>query len=505
MTVDIQDPEQEIMRFEVLKAAVNDGATAAAAAAAAAAARLGRLAFPGRAPINTPNFLGVTSRGTLPHVTPDNVSQHLNIGGVYMSLEDFIEKPQQNIKRIPPIYAQPVSPKLPTPLYSFTGMPSSVPIILSARRLPAVPSPLGNTNKSVSIFTNTGFQTLTTDDYRAAVSTLKPDIAIPLADLTSNTSGPPTSKRALRMAERTDEWIVDWFSSSSPPPSTATFAPVLPIPYPIQWEYLARLAEDYVPTNQLSGLAFHDNPDLLPDIAEHCPSLLPLPRLSLIPSISTTPHQVLRQVALGIDLFTLPFINTVSDAGIALNFAFPAPSPPPSGLQPLGTDLSLPSFATSLTPLATSLRNCQCYACKSHHAAYVHHLLAAREMLGWTLLQIHNHAVMTSFFAGIRFVLETGGEELFEKERNRFLATYEPDFPAGMGERPRQRGYQYKSVGGGEPKKNKPAWGKLGPDTPPAGEGQTGEEGPETPVVPEGQTDTVEELEKKGFAEEVAS
>ncbi|KAK4228278.1 putative queuine tRNA-ribosyltransferase [Podospora fimiseda] len=472
--VDIEEPgSSTAMRFEVLKTALKD---------AAAAARPGRLSFPTRRPIETPNFMGVTSRGCLPHLTPDNVTKYIQASGAYMSLEDFIEKPQQHSSRVPPIYSTPTSSKHPTPLHSFTGMPSFITTILGARRIPAVPSPMGNTNKSISVFTNTGFQPLTTSDYLSAVNTLKPDITIPLSDLT-NSNITPNSKRALRMAERTEDWIVDWFNSSSSS-STATFAPVLPISYPMQWEYLTRLSEDYVDNSQLSGLAIYD-PSLLPDLPS---PLLSLPRLSLSPP--TTPHQILSHISLGIDLFTLPFINTISDAGIALNFTFPAPLPSsPSRLLPLGTDISNPSFSKSVTPLS---ENCKCYSCTTHSKAYVQHLLAAREMLGWTLLQIHNHHVLSEFFSGVRHLLQNGPDEDFEKARNDFLRAYEPDFPAGHAEKPRARGYQYKSVGGGEPKKNKPAWGKLGPDA----DGNV--EGVETPVVPEGK-----EVEEKGFAEEV--
>jgi queuine tRNA-ribosyltransferase len=78
MTVDTQNPEPEAMRFEVLKTALKDGA----------AARLGRLAFEGRLPIDTPNYIGVTSRGAVPHLTPDNVSKHLQTTGAYTALED---------------------------------------------------------------------------------------------------------------------------------------------------------------------------------------------------------------------------------------------------------------------------------------------------------------------------------------------------------------------------------------------------------------------------------
>ncbi|KAK3903089.1 tRNA-guanine(15) transglycosylase-like protein [Staphylotrichum tortipilum] len=469
MTPDSQNQEPAVMRFDLLQPAWKH----------VAAPRLGSLAAPGRALIPTPNFIALTSRGTVPHVTPDNVRKHLETKGAYVALEDFIERPLQNQKRSPPIFQTPLTtPPPPTSstsptttthpsrLHAFAALPQPVITILAPRRVNAVPSPAGNTNAAVSIFTSTGFQPLTPKDYLAAVRALQPDIAIAPADLTHAATTPP-SKRALRMAERTDEWAVDWFADLAdhpPAPGTtpvATFAPVLPIPYPIQWEYLSRLAEDYAGTPQLAGLAIHDA-SLLPDLAAHCMPLLPLPRLSL--SAPPTPHHVLRELALGIDLFTLPFLNSVSDAGIALSFSIPPPPlPSGGGLLPLGIDMSSPVHATSVTPLSQS---CTCYACASHHRAFVHHLLVAREMLGWTLLQIHNHAVAASFFAGVREALKQGGEK-FEEVRAQFGRVYEPEFPKGLGERPRARGYQFKSVGGGEGKKNKATWQKF------EGEGET--------------------------------
>ena len=54
----------------------------------ALAPRLGRLSLPGRAPISTPAFLSNTSRGVIPHITQDNFRKHVDIGGVYVALED---------------------------------------------------------------------------------------------------------------------------------------------------------------------------------------------------------------------------------------------------------------------------------------------------------------------------------------------------------------------------------------------------------------------------------
>jgi len=66
------------MRFDLLQPALKH----------AAAPRLGSLAAPGRALISTPNFIALTSRGTVPHITPDNVRKHLQTTGAYVALED---------------------------------------------------------------------------------------------------------------------------------------------------------------------------------------------------------------------------------------------------------------------------------------------------------------------------------------------------------------------------------------------------------------------------------
>lgn len=74
--IDSDMPARKV--FELLGAVVADGC----------AARLGRLSIPGRKTIETPNYTAVTSRGAIPHLTPDNVTRHTNLGAAYMALED---------------------------------------------------------------------------------------------------------------------------------------------------------------------------------------------------------------------------------------------------------------------------------------------------------------------------------------------------------------------------------------------------------------------------------
>jgi queuine tRNA-ribosyltransferase len=192
------------------------------------------------------------------------------------------------------------------------------------------------------------------------------------------------------------------------------------------------------------------------------------------------------------DIFTIPFIGHATDAGIALTFRFPRPLPDDavasndtgSSVVPLGIDMWIPTHATSLLPLSNS---CTCYTCTSHHRAYIQHLLSAKEMLGWVLLQIHNHHILSEFFSSIRASIKMG---TFEADAEEFGRNYESELPEKSGKGPRVRGYHFKSEGPGEAKKNKAPWGNLGSDDQSAGRG----------LVPD---ENSTELQEKGFAEKV--
>jgi queuine tRNA-ribosyltransferase subunit QTRTD1 len=50
--------------------------------------RLGTLAIRNRTPISTPNHVGITSRGVVPHLSQDNVAKHTKLKSLYFGLED---------------------------------------------------------------------------------------------------------------------------------------------------------------------------------------------------------------------------------------------------------------------------------------------------------------------------------------------------------------------------------------------------------------------------------
>lgn len=338
----------------------------------------------------------------------------------------------------------------------------------------------------MSLWTSTGFLSLPLPAYSAAAESLQPDIVVGPADL-PYLKTTPHSKKLIRMVERTEEWVDGFIQQQDIEGTTgrrapSVFAPVLPVELPIQWSYLQHLSEDIV--ESLSGLAMYDT-NILPELTKY-PALTALPRLSLHPP--RTPRELLRQISLGMDLCTVPFINSVSDSGVAMSFTFPAPQS--QDLLPLGTNMWDVEHQASVSPLA---EGCDCYACTSHHRAFLQHLLNAKEMLGWNLLQVHNHRVMDRFFSGIRETLASGAEA-FEQACDDFNRVYEAELPVGTGQRPRARGHHFKS-GAGQEKANPLSWSTLGGD---GGAAQPPyDSGAETPVVP---NESSEALADKGFA-----
>lgn len=73
-----QDSDAKIAAFTVQKVALS----------ASNGLRLGTLSLPGTRPIQTPNFLAITSRGVVPHISPDILRKKTSVNGVYVALED---------------------------------------------------------------------------------------------------------------------------------------------------------------------------------------------------------------------------------------------------------------------------------------------------------------------------------------------------------------------------------------------------------------------------------
>ncbi|KAL8659847.1 MAG: hypothetical protein Q9226_000212 [Calogaya cf. arnoldii] len=410
--------------------------------------RLGLLSLPGRQPINTPHYFAVSSRGCVPHLTQDMMKDNTGIKGIYAALEDSLQE--------------------------------DALLVLGPRRHPPVPARAANTNAGISIQTGLGFSTLESDDYAEAAQKLRPDIVLGMADY--EYSKRPGVKRVEKMGDRTLAWFEEMVASlgdeSNELPEVALFAPVLPIEAGQQSDYLNRLQEDLA--DRVSGWVLYDvaSIDSIPPTMRH------LPRFAL--TDIRGPHEILNQISLGLDAFVLSFIGQATDAGIALTFDFPGPGLSKSRNHlALGIDMWSTTHVSDVSPL---LDGCTCYACKNHHRAFIRHLLDAKEMLAWVLLQIHNHHVVDSFFANVGQSISHG---TFERDCDSFAKAFQRDLPVTTGRGPRLRGYQVKS-GPAEPRRNPPAFRSL----------EDAQERLAEAPLPSSDADG-EDLERRGFAEKL--
>ncbi|WEW56113.1 tRNA-guanine family transglycosylase [Emydomyces testavorans] len=410
--------------------------------------RVGRLCLKARKPIQTPHYIPITSRGAFPHVSHDMMRDHMSVQSLYTGLEDY-----------------------------------DLLLILGPRRVPPVACTTPNTSNSITILTSVGFRQLEAEEYVEAIRKLQPDFAIGLADLVL--TQPPGVKRRERMVDRTHMWTRGTINQlyTAPDPSEVPLrslflAPLLPLEKELQSLYVQELEDEM--RDFVSGFALFDGSTVsaVPDSMSH------LFRVSL--TYPSTPHKILKEISLGVDLITVSFIGAASDAGLAFDFAFPQPlTKSESGPLPLAFDMWPSSHAVDVAPLTAG---CECYTCKNHHRAYVQHLLNAREMLAWTLLQIHNHKVVDRFFAEVRKSILRG---TFSEDAETFERTYISEFPEQTGLGPRIRGYQVKSEYRAQ-KKNPKVYGRLDDHTEKLMEAESSVATPDTGA---------EELQAHGFAE----
>lgn len=244
-----------------------------------------------------------------------------------------------------------------------------------------------NTDHSLAILTSVGFRMLEVDDYFKGALHLRPDIVLGIPDLPQQTPG---RHRAPKMVFRTELWLNELINRATASEAEGRrkipiFAPLLPLDWEQQQWYVEYLKTQI---SSLSGLALYDS-----SLAFDIPAKLEiLPRMSL--DDPGNPHKVLQQVSWGMDLFNLAFITQLTDAGIALDFQFggmnlthPANPNEGQGKRPMAVNLWGVEYAADLEPLGME---CVCYSCRKHHRAYVQHLLVAKEMTAWVLLQMFN-------------------------------------------------------------------------------------------------------------------
>ncbi|MBN1246374.1 MAG: tRNA guanosine(34) transglycosylase Tgt [Anaerolineae bacterium] len=159
------------------------------------------------------------------------------------------------------------------------------------------------------------------------------------------------------------------------------------------------------PGYAVGGLSVGESKDAMYDTLDVTVPCLPAEKPRYLMGVGT-PEDLVEGVARGIDIFDCVLPTRVARNGQAL-------------LRSDKYNMRNAKFAEDPAPIDPT---CGCYACKSFSRAYIRHLLVAREILGATLLTIHNLYTMLTLIYDIRAAILDGR---FSDFRDAFWAARE--------------------------------------------------------------------------------
>jgi queuine tRNA-ribosyltransferase len=154
-----------------------------------------------------------------------------------------------------------------------------------------------------------------------------------------------------------------------------------------------------LPGNAVGGLSVGESKSEMLSVLEWMDAALPEDRPRYLMGVGT-PKDIIEAVARGIDMFDCVFPTRLARHHTAV-------------LRHGRLNLLGSAFARDGRPLDG---DCTCYTCRHFSRAYLRHLFQAKEMLGATLLTIHNLAVLLSLMSDIRTAIDSGRFDELRRE-----------------------------------------------------------------------------------------
>ena len=162
----------------------------------------------------------------------------------------------------------------------------------------------------------------------------------------------------------------------------------------------------------LGGLAVGETKNEREDTVEYAAGLLPAHRPRYLMGVGT-PIDLLEAVHRGMDMFDCIIPTAHAEQGVAYTW---------KGKVLLRRG----AYRDVDEPIDPS---CQCYACKNHSKAYLHHLIKTREFLGRELIGLHNIYFYHDLMRTMRkTILENSFAEFYRTARESLVASDE-EFP----------------------------------------------------------------------------
>ncbi|KAL0225583.1 hypothetical protein P9112_012907 [Eukaryota sp. TZLM1-RC] len=235
---------------------------------------------------------------------------------------------------------------------------------------------------SLSIHTQSGRLKCTPKKYSDFINKWSPEVAILPADEFNLRSSNESTRRTVSSSQRTITWtseFVDTITSKTLVllPVSSKFVPELPS----NKEFLFGFNLSVIDTKS----------SIKPNQIQSIWTNLPFQALRSATCLGA-PDQLFDLIESGIDLISISFHVVTAKQGIALSFLDDSEPVP-------WINLYDSKFATDSSSLASS---CELQCCTRHSRQYLHHLLKCHEMIGESLLLLHNANVMVTLMDNIR-------------------------------------------------------------------------------------------------------
>ncbi|MDR1815530.1 MAG: tRNA guanosine(34) transglycosylase Tgt [Clostridiales Family XIII bacterium] len=167
---------------------------------------------------------------------------------------------------------------------------------------------------------------------------------------------------------------------------------------------LRRLSSEQIaafdlPGYAIGGLSVGEPKEVLFDVLDDCADMLPKEKPRYLMGVGT-PDILLEGVARGVDMFDCVLPTREARHGRAMT-------------RDGSVNLRNAKYAEDFAPLDEA---CGCETCRHYSKAYLRHLIQSKEMLGATLLSIHNLHFLTDLMAGARAAIEAGAFERFKRD-----------------------------------------------------------------------------------------
>lgn len=359
----------------------------------ASAARLGELAFSAIPKIiETPAAMLYARSGVVPDVTydfvPDNVTRLLEI-----PLGTLVES-MNNLESIGS-YAN----------FARLTYPIFCPFHDSLNEL----RPGGNGNLYSSVWIKSGRKELKIDQFKKLIQLVQPTIYETMFDGDTPVDK-STEKRLTKDRERSRRFL----ENSLEEPTTASNI-IIPLvggqdhrQRQLYLNDMVRLLANH--QKNIFGVSFEgfhsygpstaniNINSLKPFIDEARSKLNEYKNLLFTMPLLWRPDNVIRGIDLGLDLFSGAYVAHISDRCIILTFQY---NNNKTSSNTTGAEYCINSkeyFNGKQAPLS----DCNCYTCKNYTQAYIYHLIQTKELLGRTLITIHNLYHYHAFFHEIR-------------------------------------------------------------------------------------------------------